>query len=731
MNIDRDTCSLALAIVLALGVGCSSPDDAEPGAKSPTAIIDGPGAAVELETVTLSGRRSTDDDGYVAAYEWKQLSGPAVSLAGAQTSQTSFVVPMIDRDEMLVFELTVRDDHGNAAVARTEITLAQSSFVFYVTGDPDGAGQELWRVDRLGNTARLSPPAEAGVSVRWFAVSPDRKRVAIERRRTGRSDIWLVDSDGASLRRVTAELFYDGRWMNWSPDSRYLGFVAKPPSGALHEELYAVGAAADVPIQLSRVGSTDDFDNVAVASGDTINMRNPDGIPDSAGTAADGVSRARVLRVTWSSRSMLAFVAEVHGDRAELFTVNPDGSELTQRFDVYKDEDGVFGFDLDGNDADSLPDVGIATRNNSPRWSPDGNLLAFALEPFPGATESAVGGQLFTIHLDDAQPTLRLVDQPAELPFPRQVQSFDFSPDGAHLVIRADRDYAGVMEVFSQDLMTGVVRKVGAADLDLFPADGSADTNYNGTAEIPFQWLDAGQFVFRGDLRRDNIFEYYVGRVDHAPATPADLVSLTDVFSADWNHDGVADFDPTDASSAPASGWCYPSFSGIVGQTAIAAACVSSPDMAEVFAISTGGSARQSLYSLPLGAILDDLQLVNAHFTLATQYTTTPDGVDLYEQVLVSHAGGATIPVIDLFADHDSDGRLDYDEDDDGWPDYSVDSAACVDPRCDRVIAVLGRVGTSAARIVLSEPASRTVIELAAHDDLRFRRVVVPAPAGL
>lgn len=64
------------------------------------------------ERVTLDGSASWDSDDGIAAYRWRQVSGPPVSLSGAHRAVASFRVPKDWGAEVLVFELTVTDHGG-------------------------------------------------------------------------------------------------------------------------------------------------------------------------------------------------------------------------------------------------------------------------------------------------------------------------------------------------------------------------------------------------------------------------------------------------------------------------------------------------------------------------------------------------------------------------------------------------------------------------------------------
>ncbi|WP_394212852.1 glycosyl hydrolase family 18 protein [Enterovibrio calviensis] len=72
--------------------------------------------------VALDGSASSDVDGQVVAYSWKQTSGPAVTLANADTSSASADIPAVTVDTQFVFMLTVTDDKGATAVDAVSIT---------------------------------------------------------------------------------------------------------------------------------------------------------------------------------------------------------------------------------------------------------------------------------------------------------------------------------------------------------------------------------------------------------------------------------------------------------------------------------------------------------------------------------------------------------------------------------------------------------------------------------
>ena len=63
-------------------------------------------------SVSLDGSGSSDSDGTIVSYSWRQTDGTEVELSGADQAIASFTAP--DADATLEFELTVTDDDGSS-----------------------------------------------------------------------------------------------------------------------------------------------------------------------------------------------------------------------------------------------------------------------------------------------------------------------------------------------------------------------------------------------------------------------------------------------------------------------------------------------------------------------------------------------------------------------------------------------------------------------------------------
>ena len=79
-----------------------------------------------LTVVVLDGRTSSDSDGTLTAFAWRQVSGPSVALISPNTPRTAFVAPLVlFNPVVLEFELKVTDNNGATATDRVRVTVTR------------------------------------------------------------------------------------------------------------------------------------------------------------------------------------------------------------------------------------------------------------------------------------------------------------------------------------------------------------------------------------------------------------------------------------------------------------------------------------------------------------------------------------------------------------------------------------------------------------------------------
>jgi large repetitive protein len=121
-NISSDT-DLIFELKTKDGSNATSTDDAkvtvkyvQPSNKPPLANA-GPNQTVNAsDIVKLDGTASSDPDGNITTYLWKQTDGPAVSIEGTDTTTPLFTAPSdLTADTDLTFKLTVTDDRNGTS----------------------------------------------------------------------------------------------------------------------------------------------------------------------------------------------------------------------------------------------------------------------------------------------------------------------------------------------------------------------------------------------------------------------------------------------------------------------------------------------------------------------------------------------------------------------------------------------------------------------------------------
>lgn len=96
------------------------------GNEAPVADAGPDQIGVQPGDITLDGSASFDPEGDAIRFQWTQIAGPAVSIAGATTSKAVFGAT---EGNTYGFRLTVTDDKGASSVARVNVTTARTPAV--------------------------------------------------------------------------------------------------------------------------------------------------------------------------------------------------------------------------------------------------------------------------------------------------------------------------------------------------------------------------------------------------------------------------------------------------------------------------------------------------------------------------------------------------------------------------------------------------------------------------
>ncbi len=149
----------------------SSPNESQPNLKlAPIANVGAKISTDENTLVNLDGSSSTDSDGSIVEYLWKQESGSHnVTINDDDQAMATFMAPNVDSDIELVFELTVTDNDGISSKDYLDVTILRVNQQPMVTipSNLEANGEETVTMDGSG----CNDPDGSIVSYAWSQTS--------------------------------------------------------------------------------------------------------------------------------------------------------------------------------------------------------------------------------------------------------------------------------------------------------------------------------------------------------------------------------------------------------------------------------------------------------------------------------------------------------------------------------------------------------------------------------
>lgn len=118
------------------------------------------------DTVSLNGSNSTDPDGLLVSYSWRQIQGSPVLLNDSTLAGPSFTAPAVEQPgESLVFELTVTDNDGASGIDTCIMNVSRVNRPPNADAGPGLLGDEGTRIVLNGENS--SDPDGSIVSYSW------------------------------------------------------------------------------------------------------------------------------------------------------------------------------------------------------------------------------------------------------------------------------------------------------------------------------------------------------------------------------------------------------------------------------------------------------------------------------------------------------------------------------------------------------------------------------------
>lgn len=330
-------------------------------------------------------------------------------------------------------------------------------------------GRQLWTMPAQGGPAqRIGGGSDIGEAI----FSPSGNQILYERGAT----LWLMQADGSGAHKLV-ELPQAAQWLAWSPDGERIRFNVGGGAEAGIGEITAAGSGLHriaLPQGLAAccgtwtrdgryfifTGTTNGKTNLwALREQGSMWRRSPQGPyqltygPDQPAEGAPGADGRHIYFYNGLGRSQPQRVNPNTGSYQPLPSRRLDTYSRDRAWVAYVDPETGALVRSRANGGDPLVLAGSKYGGDFPRWSPDGEWIAFtgALDAQPGAE--------FVVAANGGAVTPLLQDG-------RDERDADWSPDGQTLVVsraRSAKD-ASQRELDLVDFKTRQVRTIPGSD---------------------------------------------------------------------------------------------------------------------------------------------------------------------------------------------------------------------------------------------------------------------------
>jgi Tol biopolymer transport system component len=240
---------------------------------------------------------------------------------------------------------------GQVTPVSFDLACAATKQIAYTTTTGSGSKIRVVRSNAADNLELTSQGSNLDPD--W---SPDGTRIVFTSDRDGRREIYLMDSVGGNVVRLTNVAGSNYR-PAWSADGKKISFVSERDG---HAQIYVMDADGDNQVRLTNVGGND------------APSWSPDGRQIAFQSDRDGSQRIWIMNSDGSAPVPLA--GSINGDRQPAWS--PDGKKIAFSRTpslVFRD---IYMLDIDGSNLTQIsfnyPDA------SDPGWAPDGLQLAFS-----------------------------------------------------------------------------------------------------------------------------------------------------------------------------------------------------------------------------------------------------------------------------------------------------------------------------------------------------------------